>query len=117
MYNVSVARKVCATCKWWRAERELEFSGAREPRYVVVDNIAPSGHPCAAWAQLLINCVAFLLPDVVPLVDEMGMTLVSVAGIISRRLMPMIMRIVYWILGIGAVIALPIILGVAVFAD
>jgi hypothetical protein len=33
MYNIPVARKVCATCKWWRAERELEFSGAREPRY------------------------------------------------------------------------------------
>ena len=49
MYNVPVARKVCATCKWWRVQRELEFSGAREPRYVVVDNIAPAGHACAAW--------------------------------------------------------------------
>ena len=49
MYNVPIARKVCATCKWWRAERELEFAGAREPRYVVVDGLAPSGHPCAAW--------------------------------------------------------------------
>ena len=49
MYNVPVARKVCATCKWWRVQRELEFSGAREPRYVVVDNITPAGHPCAAW--------------------------------------------------------------------
>ena len=49
MYNVQIARKVCATCKWWRADRELEFSGAREPRYVVVDGIAPGGHPCAAW--------------------------------------------------------------------
>ena len=48
MYNVPVARKVCATCKWWRARRELEFAGAREPRYVVVDNIAPAGHRCAA---------------------------------------------------------------------
>ena len=37
MYNVAVTRKVCATCKWWRAERELVFAGAREPRYVVVD--------------------------------------------------------------------------------
>ena len=43
-----MARKVCATCKWWRAERELEFSGAHEPRYVV-DNIAPAGRPCAVW--------------------------------------------------------------------
>ena len=69
------------------------------------------------WAQLLINSVAFLLPDVVPLVDEMGMTLVSVAGIINRRLMPMIMRIVYWILGIAAVVALIVLLLVAIFAD
>jgi hypothetical protein len=65
------------------------------------------------WAQLLINCVAFLLPDVVPLVDEMGMTLVSVAGTINRRLMPKVMRIVYWLLGIVAVIALIVILALA----
>jgi hypothetical protein len=69
------------------------------------------------WAQLLINCVAFLLPDVVPLVDEMGMTLVSVAGTINRRLMPKVMRIVYWLLGIVAVIALIVILCLAAFAD
>lgn len=65
------------------------------------------------WAQLLINSVAFFLPDVVPLVDEIGMTLVSVAGTINRRLMPKVMRIVYWLLGIVAVIALIVILALA----
>ena len=25
MYNVPVARKVCATCKWWRGKRELKW--------------------------------------------------------------------------------------------
>ena len=49
MYNVPVARKVCATCKWWRAPRELEFAGARAPQFVTVDNITPAGHRCAAW--------------------------------------------------------------------
>lgn len=49
MYNVPVARKVCATCKWWRGERELDFVGAREPQYVKVDGISPVGHTCAAW--------------------------------------------------------------------
>lgn len=61
------------------------------------------------WAQLLINVVALFLPDVVPLVDEICMTLVSVAGIINRRFMPMVMKFVYWVLGIGAVIGLPLI--------
>ena len=49
MYNVPVARKVCATCKWWRGKREIAFVGARQPQFVVVDNIAPAGHTCHAW--------------------------------------------------------------------
>ena len=49
MYNVPTAKKVCAACKWWRGDRELEFAGAREPKFVVVDNIMPQGHRCAAW--------------------------------------------------------------------
>ena len=49
MYNVPASRKVCATCKWWRAKRELEFAGARTPQFVTVDNIMPAGHKCAAW--------------------------------------------------------------------
>ncbi len=49
MYNVPANRKVCATCKWWRAKRELSFAGARTPQFVVVDNIVPRGHTCAAW--------------------------------------------------------------------
>lgn len=49
MYNVPVARKVCATCKWWRGKRELKFNGARTPQFVEVDGIMPSGHRCAAW--------------------------------------------------------------------
>ena len=69
------------------------------------------------WAQLLINVVALFLPDVVPLVDEICMTLVSVAGVINRRFMPMVMKFVYWLLGIGAAIALIVILALAVFAD
>ena len=39
MYNVPIARKVCATCKWWRGKREISFVGARQPQFVVVDNI------------------------------------------------------------------------------
>ena len=49
MYNVPVARKVCATCKWWRGKREISFVGARQPQFVVVDNINPAGHVCRAW--------------------------------------------------------------------
>ena len=65
------------------------------------------------WAQLLINAVAFFIPDVVPLVDELCMTLVSGAGIVNRRFMPMILKFVYWILGVGLVIALIVILCIA----
>ena len=49
MYNVPIARKVCATCKWWRGKREISFVGARQPQFVVVDNISPAGHTCRAW--------------------------------------------------------------------
>lgn len=49
MYNVPIAKKVCATCKWWRGNREVNFVGAREPQFVTVDNIAPQGNTCAAW--------------------------------------------------------------------
>lgn len=58
------------------------------------------------WAQLLINVVALFLPDVVPLVDEVCMTTVSVAGLINRKFMPAIMKIAYWVLGVGLVLAL-----------
>ena len=50
MYNVPVARKVCATCKWWRGKRELKFIGGRL-QAVEVDNISPKGHTCRAWNQ------------------------------------------------------------------
>ena len=50
MYNVPVARKVCATCKWWRGKRELKFIGGRL-QAVEVDNITPKGHTCRAWNQ------------------------------------------------------------------
>ena len=49
MYNVPASRKVCATCKWWRGKRELDFVGARTPQFVKVDNIMPAGHMCSAW--------------------------------------------------------------------
>lgn len=49
MYNVPVARKVCATCKWWRGAREVSFVGARVPQFITVDSTDPRGHNCAAW--------------------------------------------------------------------
>lgn len=49
MYNVPVARKVCATCKWWRGNRELSFAGARAPQFVTVKSAAPRGNGCVAW--------------------------------------------------------------------
>lgn len=49
MYNVPISKKVCATCKWWRANREVNFVGAREPQFVTVDDISPRGKTCAAW--------------------------------------------------------------------
>ena len=48
MYNVPVARKVCATCKWWRGKREVNFIGAREPQFITVAGLIP-GSKCAAW--------------------------------------------------------------------
>ena len=48
MYNVPVARKVCATCKWWRGKRELKFVGG-SLQFVEVDGIMPQGHTCRAW--------------------------------------------------------------------
>ena len=29
MYNVPVARKVCATCKWWRGKRDFICSAGQ----------------------------------------------------------------------------------------
>ena len=49
MYNVPAARKVCATCKWWRGRRELDFAGARAPQFVRVENIRAEGNRCSAW--------------------------------------------------------------------
>ena len=49
MYNVPITRKVCATCKWWRGRREVNFVGAREPKYVTVDGIMPRDNNCTAW--------------------------------------------------------------------
>ena len=49
MYNVPVAMKVCATCKWWRGKREVNFVGASEPQYVTVEGVMVRGTKCAAW--------------------------------------------------------------------
>lgn len=48
MYNVPVARKVCATCKWWRGGRKLKFIGGNLCA-IEVDGIMPKGHLCRAW--------------------------------------------------------------------
>lgn len=50
MYNVPIARNVCATCKWWHGGRKVTFAG-RNPAYVTVDGITPRGHGCTAWGK------------------------------------------------------------------
>ncbi len=58
------------------------------------------------WAQLLVNAVSFFLPDVLPMVDEICMTTVSVAGMVNRNFMPILMKIAYVVIGIALLIAI-----------
>lgn len=49
MYNAPIDKKWCATCKWWRGKREVNFVGARTPQYVTCENNWFKGNRCAAW--------------------------------------------------------------------
>ena len=36
MYKIPIARKKCATCRWWSGRRKLVFVGAN-PQFISVD--------------------------------------------------------------------------------
>ena len=47
MYQIPIAHKKCATCRWWSGLRKLVFVGAN-PQFISVDAMSDMKN-CRAW--------------------------------------------------------------------
>ena len=46
-FDIPIAHRKCATCRWWSGARELVFIG-RDPKFVRVPAMVAMA-PCGAW--------------------------------------------------------------------
>ena len=67
------------------------------------------------WAQVVIGLVSLVIPDVLPLIDEMVMNGISFAGFVNRNLLPRLMKLFIWV--IGVVFILSIIVGIVMMCS
>lgn len=67
------------------------------------------------WAQVAIGLVSLIIPDVLPLVDEVIMNVTSFVGFVNRNLLPKLMKFFIWV--IGVVFILSIIIGIVMICN